>query len=362
MSLRVLSVRSLRIPFKQSFAHASAVRSVTESVLVRVVDGEGREGVGEGCPRRYVTGETVESIQQFIEAYRGEWVEFSGLDDLTRWVVDHAAIVDRNPAGWCAVEIACLDLFGRRAAMPIERLIGVPTLRGPFRYSAVLGTETMAAFDKQFAQYLAAGFLDFKVKVTGRVQEDIDKLSKLAALPNCRVRLDANNHWIRAEDAIASLRQLPRPISAIEEPLSVGDLEGCRQVAEALGVRIVLDESLLRADQCDALARDPARWMVNIRVSKMGGLVRSLAVAERAKQRGIPIVVGAQVGETSILTRAALPVAQAYRDVVMAQEGAFGTHLLEHDICQPTVMFGNGGVLLPDALSTRPGLGLTVRD
>ena len=91
----------------------------------------------------------------------------------------------------------------------------------------------------------------------------------------------------------------------------------------------------------------------------MGGILRSLAMAEEAKARGIPIIIGAQVGETSILTRTALTVANQYRDILLAQEGAFGTYLLEHDITDTPLMFGKGGMLDPRTLSGQPGLGLT---
>ena len=77
----------------------------------------------------------------------------------------------------------------------------------------------------------------------------------------------------------------------------------------------------------------------------MGGILRSLAIAEKSKALGIPIIIGAHVGETSILTRAALTVVNAYRDIVIAQEGAFGTHLLEWDITENPLMFAAGGKL-----------------
>jgi len=94
----------------------------------------------------------------------------------------------------------------------------------------------------------------------------------------------------------------------------------------------------------------------------MGGILRSLAIAEEAKARGIPIIIGAQVGETSILTRAALTVANQYRDILLAQEGAFGTYLLEHDITDASLMFGKGGRLDPQPLSRQAGLGLTFKN
>ena len=77
----------------------------------------------------------------------------------------------------------------------------------------------------------------------------------------------------------------------------------------------------------------------------MGGILRSLSIAEKAKQAGIPVIIGAQVGETSILTRAALTIANVYRDNLLAQEGAFGTRLLERDLIEPPLMFGKGGIL-----------------
>lgn len=154
------------------------------------------------------------------------------------------------------------------------------------------------------------------------------------------------------------LQQLEVQFVAVEEPLQVGDYEGCRSVSKKCGVPIILDESVIRAEQFPLFAEDPGRWIINIRVSKMGGIMRVLAVAARAKACGIPIVVGAQVGETSILTRAALAVADQYWGIVMAQEGAFGTHLLEYDLCDPPVMFGQGGCLNSLSFSTCPGLGL----
>ena len=132
----------------------------------------------------------------------------------------------------------------------------------------------------------------------------------------------------------------------IEEPLQVGDYDGCRQISQQLGLPIILDERFLRSDQFGCLQADPQSWIINIHISKMGGMLRSLAVAE-------------QVGETSILTRAALTVANQCRDNLLAQEWAFGNYLLEHDITNTPLMFGKGGRLDPQPLSRQLGLGLS---
>jgi L-alanine-DL-glutamate epimerase-like enolase superfamily enzyme len=113
-------------------------------------------------------------------------------------------------------------------------------------------------------------------------------------------------------------------------------------------------------DQLASLGGPPDRWIVNVRVSKMGGLPRSLHVVGAACEAGSGIIVGAQVGETSLLTRAALPVAQAAGASLAAQEGAFGTRLLARDVCDPPLIFGPAGVLETDAFPAlrRPGFGI----
>ncbi len=183
------------------------------------------------------------------------------------------------------------------------------------------------------ARYRQMGFDDFKLKLSGNLARDREKIKTLQALPDhasLRVRVDANNLWDDPETAAVHLANLGVPFVGIEDPLPANALDGMRVVSERTNSPIILDESLRRADQLALVADDPERWVVNVRVSKMGGLLRSLNVAEAARRRGIPIVVGAQVGETSVLTRAALVVARSAGDRLLAQEGAFGTYLLEN--------------------------------
>lgn len=51
-----------------------------------------------------------------------------------------------------------------------------------------------------------------------------------------------------------------------------------------------------------------------------------------------------------------LTVANAYREILLGQEGAFGTHLLEHDFTEPSIMFGKKGLLSATPHAKTPGL------
>jgi len=356
----ILTLKKLEIPFKQAFAHATATRSCTESILVIAESSKGVIGVGEGCPRKYVTGETIQTATSFFDLHREAWERFRSLEDLKAWLTTNNQYIDMNPASWCAVELAFLDRWGKEHGQSIEAFLNFQELAGKFQYSAVLGTGNVVTFEKQAQQFSALEFCDFKVKITGNLEIDRQKIEFLKHLPikSLRIRLDANNLWKTVAEAVTYLKSLEYSFFAIEEPLHTGDYDGCRQISQQLGLPIILDESFLRSDQFERLQADPQSWIINIRISKMGGILRSLAIAKQAKAMGLPIIIGAQVGETSILTRSALTVANHYRDILLAQEGAFGTYLLEHDITSTSLMFGKGGRLDTHPIMGQPGLGL----
>jgi L-alanine-DL-glutamate epimerase-like enolase superfamily enzyme len=342
-----LRLRELRIPFKTTFKHASASRAATSSVWVEALAAGRVAGQGEACPRPYVTGETIESARAFVATYGASICNrVHDLESLRRWMDEHLEAIDANPAAWCSVELACLDAFGRQADQTIETVLGLPPLGGTFAYTAVIGDDEPAAFHVWVHRYERLGFLDFKVKLSGDVERDRQKLTAFAPLleGGVRVRADANNLWDSAAEASAALSSLGFNWYAIEEPVRANQYEELRRVARDAGCPVVLDESLVRRQQFEHLSGPPAQWLVNVRVSKMGGLLRSLDVVAEARRRGIGVIVGAQVGETSLLTRAGLTVAHAAGSSLVAQEGAFGTHLLENDVCDPPLMFGPRGL------------------
>lgn len=364
MRIARLEVFRYPVPFKVVFRHASASRSHAENIIVAAHSDCGQTGYGEGCPRSYVTGETVGTSLAFVQSY-ADRLTAAVRDEigLRAWIDAHRSIIDENPAAFCAIEIAILDLVGKVKQCSVEALLGIPGLTGSYAYTAVLGDAPYPVYWWQFQRYRRQGFDDFKIKVSGDRRRDRRKLGvfRSGAGPKPRVRLDANNLWTSADECAGHVNSLAHDVFAIEEPLQVGDIAGFQRVGQACGAKIVLDESLLRPEQIDMLD-DTDRWIVNVRVSKMGGLIRSLDVAEKAKRRRIGIIVGAQVGETSILTRAGLTVMSANRSNLVASEGAFGTRLLQRDLVPRSLMFGVGGILdTDDAIGPRdPGLGLHI--
>ena len=360
MSNYRLNIQPLRIPFRHAFRHASATRAETCAVLVQADNGQGISGYGEGCPRAYVTGESIDgSLAFFHQVAARVCREINGPDDLKTWVRSHADLIDRNPAAWCAIETALLDLFARERHISLEQVLGLPALGGEHQYTAVLGDMSIPAYEAMLQRYRAYGFHDYKIKLSGDLERDREKLARM--ISGERLRADANNLWKEPRQATQYLRALDSELFAVEEPLDAGDYAGLSQLAADTGMRIILDESFTRLAQLEELKEHSAHWLLNLRVSKIGGLMRSLDILRAVKTQGIPIIVGAQVGETSILTRCGLTLAHAAGDSVIAREGAFGTLLLEHDICGTPLMFSHGG-RLPSTAIQGAGLGLRVSE
>jgi len=355
--IKALQFQRLRIPFRTSFKHSSAERSVTQAVIAIARTADSTTGYGEGCPRAYVTGESLESCEAFLETHRASILEIDSLEALKIWVDAHATIIDKNPAAWCAIETAILDAFGKAQSCPIEALLDLPPLDGSFTYTAVFGAEKPEVFSSQLAQYLQLGLRDFKIKISGNEAIDKQNFDALhAALPTASIRFDANNLWTHTDQAIRYLSLLSLNFWAIEEPLQVNEFTALQQLAESLQCQIILDESFCRLEQFISIELNPRLWIPNIRISKMGGLLRSLTIAQRCQSLGMKFILGAQVGETSLLTRIAMTVANTHRASLLAQEGAFGVHLLTSDITAAPLMFGKGGKLSAPAPS--PGHGI----
>jgi len=250
--------------------------------------------------------------------------------------------------------MAFLDLLAKDSQQSVETLLGSSIKRKEYNYSAILGDCNPKLFHKMYQYYRQRGFTDFKIKLSGDSKRDRSKLEIIKGDNSAvTVRADANNLWQSNEQAIKHLSILDFQFSSIEEPLKTTKDDMLSSFVKDTGIKIVLDENFLRYEQIHPLLNNSNYWIVNLRVSKLGGLIRSLKIVNELIKYKISINVGAQVGETSLLTRAALIIADAANNRLLAQEGAFSTHLLKTDPFTPNIKFGYGGKLKLSHLSFR---------
>jgi muconate cycloisomerase len=117
-----------------------------------------------------------------------------------------------------------------------------------------------------------------------------------------------------------------------------------------------VDESLASFDDGRVLIERKACHVFNLRISKCGGLLGAFRLRDLARQAGLGFMLGAQVGETAILSAAGRQFATRSQDLLFC-EGSFGSFLLENDIGVQDLTFGREGKA--PALDG-PGLGVEI--
>lgn len=347
-----IDVQPLKVHLKTKFRHPAAERTDGESLWVRAWR-KGISGFGEGCPRTYVAGDDLASSLAMIqERFVSGKEAFSCFEDMTAFASANQDLIDRFPSAWCALEMALLDLFARERSMSVEALLGMDRISRKARYSAVLGDDRTWRYTYLTDQYMVRNMTDFKVKVNGHPEKDRKKLAIIArlakdhGLDDLRIRLDANNLWAgKVDAAIDHIRSLEGPFFAVEEPVDAGDAESMGRVSRETGLAVILDESLLTEKDLERFDTVDGTFIANVKISRVGGILRALSLIRALRKRNMKIIIGCHVGETSLLTRAAMIAAAAAGDHLLAQEGAFGDYLVEWEPVSPMLRFGHGGIL-----------------
>jgi L-Ala-D/L-Glu epimerase len=361
------TVHMLRLPFVESFSHSAKARRACDSVVVRVVDDDGVAGFGEGAARPYVTGETPRSVFEHLASEL--WPAVVGIElpdraDDVLTVLDAVMPSPTSPravsanAARCALELAVLDCRLRSIGASVAALLPP---RRPVIYGGVITAGDPGAAARRARQMKLIGLRHLKLKVgTGRDLECVRAVRE-AAGPEVSLRLDANGAWsldeaLQVADAVAPLEVAPLEVAALEQPLARNALRDLRTLRRASPIPLMADESVVTLDDAETLLAAEAVDMLNIRISKCGGLHRSTLIAELAISAGVGVQVGCHVGETAILSAAGRHLA-AWAPEVAFVEGSFGTLLLVEDLSAEPVQFGYGG---RSSALTGPGLGVDV--
>ncbi len=345
-------------PFKIAFKHNSAERNQAATVLIKLAH-KGINAWGEACPREYVTGESVDSCLAFLKNFSATLMATS-FDSIKDWLdfKNHwKDVLNANLAATCAIEMAILDYLSKVNRCSVEQIIGATYSNGPFYYSAIIGDVKERIWEEQFAWHHDLQICDYKLKLNGEEVVDRLRIEKIVnAIPNARIRLDANNKWETVKEVQDYLDDLASPILGLEEPLKHGSFKALNELAKAIHTDIILDEHACRITDLDQIDV-PSRFILNLRVSKCGGVLNTIAMAEYAFEKGFRVIIGAQVGESSLLTRAATVVVNALSRKPIAQEGAYGTNLLAYDLVEAILQFGAKGQLYLPSSSVTNGLG-----
>lgn len=378
MKVEQIDVQMIRLPFRFAFKHSLAKRDFSVNVLVRVVvsvDGARFIGWGESVPRDYVTGETVEGACALVEkmyapAFVGK--ELGTPYELKTLLEEKFQEFDlgrlAKGATWCALECAILDAYARAKQWSVSQLLvemGVAqTAVAPLTSIVYGGVAPFAGGAKAKLLFLLLKFYQYKtvkIKVGRSLEQDIEAVSMARRMLGSEtiIRVDANCAWSTDDTMRFYERTKHLSVASIEQPLKPDDMKGLASLTADLPIAILVDESLCTYNQGEELIRSRAASGFNVRVSKNGGLLASLKLIKLARQAGLEVHLGAQVGESGVLTAAQRQLALVAGPLANI-EGAANFFLLKRDLTHEDLTARRGGC--PPELKSNVGLGVSVSE
>ena len=352
MRIKRISAYRVELPLREGNYRWSGGKAVAvfDSTIVRVDTDSGLTGWGEVCP-----------LGPFYLPAYANGVR-AGLAELGPHLIGESALdlgalnrrMDAALKGHAYVksglDMACWDLLGQATGQPVCVLLGGRYGDDIGLYRAI-SQEEPAAMAGKVAGYRAEGYRRFQLKVGGDPDVDIERIHAVAAQlkPGDRLVADANTGW-RMHDALRVVRAVRDVDVYIEQPCLT--YEECLTVRQHTDHPFVLDEVI---DSVDVLLRghaDRAMDVVNIKISKFGGLTKARQARDLCASLGVAMTLEDSWGG-DIVTAAIAHLAHSCPPEVFFTATDFNSYV--------TVSFAEGAPRRKAgrmAASLAPGLGI----
>ena len=353
MKISKISVFQVDLPLHEGSYNWAGGKSVKvfDSTVVRVETDEGITGHGEVCPLgpvylpAYAEGARA-GIQVLAPALLGQ--DPTQLVKLNRHM---DATLKGHPYVKSAIDMACWDILGQATGQPVCNLLG-GRYGDDFLLYRAISQEAPEAMASKVAGYRAEGYRKFQLKVGGDPETVIERIRAVSAeLQRGDVLIaDANTGWLMHQ-AARVVRDVKDIDVYIEQPCET--FEECYSIRKMTDHPFVLDESidglpiLLRANSLQAMD------VVNIKISKFGGLTKARQARDLCVSLGIAMTIEDSWGG-DIITAAISHLAHSTPTELLFSSTDFNSYVTI-SIANDAPQRNNGRL----AASTAPGLGIT---
>ena len=260
-----------------------------DSTVVAIHTDTGVTGYGEVCPLgpAYLPAYAAGARTGIAEIAP----HLMGLD-ATELILVNArmdAALRGHPYVKSALDMACWDILGKTAGLPVATLLG-GRFGESFALYRAISQDTPARMAGSVAHYRAEGYTKFQLKVGGEPDEDIDRIRAAAAeLQRGDVLIaDANTGWTQ--------HQALRVAGAVRD-VDVYIEQPCASYRECLAVRRHTDRPFILDELVDSIgmlvdaAGDHAMDVINLKISKVGGLTKARQIRDLAVSLGIALTI-----------------------------------------------------------------------
>lgn len=354
MKITSIKVYQIDLPIKEGRYSWSEGKYVDlfDTTVVQITTDTGIVGYGEVCPLgpvylpSYAEGART-GIAELSKALIGEDPTNLGSINLT---MDYT--IKGHPYAKSALDMACWDILGQAAGLPVCLLLG-GRFGDAIRLYRAISQEAPEAMAAKVSGYREEGYTRFQLKVGGDPEDDIERIHAVHALMQKGDVLvaDANTGWLMHE-ALRVVRAVNGLDVYIEQPCAT--YEECLTVRNKCDHPFVLDESMYSIPELLRGHQDRAMDVVNIKISKFGGLTKAQKIRDLCVDLGIAMTIEDSWGG-DIITAAIAHLAHSTPERYRFTATDFNSYVTK-SIAKGAPERVNGMM----AASAEPGLGISV--
>jgi L-alanine-DL-glutamate epimerase-like enolase superfamily enzyme len=355
MKIQKISAYRVELPLHEGSYKWSGGKSVDvfDSTIVRIETDGGVVGHGEVCPLGpfYLAAYAAGARAGIAEL----GPHLLGMDPTQLLPLNQRmdAALKGHPYVKSAIDIACWDILGQVSGQSVCTLLG-GRYGDDFALYRAISQESPEAMAAKVAGYREEGYRKFQLKVGADPETDIERIHAVAAkLERGDVLIaDANTGWLphQAARVVRGVRDVD---VYIEQPCL--SYEECLTIRRRCDHPFILDESI---DGMPELLRgyaDGAMDVVNIKISKFGGLTR----AKQARDLGVSLGIAMTIEDSwggDITTAAIAHLAHSTPTEFLFTATDFNSYVTVSS-AEGAPQRKNGRM----AASTAPGLGVEAR-
>ena len=291
MKISRISVFQVDLPLKEGSYNWSGGKSVEifDSNIIRLETDEGITGFGEVCP----LGPFY--LPAYSAGVRSGMNELGphliGLDPINIEPINR--FMDRamkgHPYVKTGIDIACWDIMGKYTNQPICELLG-GRYGDDFHLYRAISQQSPHEMAEKVSEYRSEGYRKFQLKVGGDPDLDIERIHEVSQVLKKGDKLiaDANTGWVQHE-ALRVVKAVKDIDVYIEQPCN--SYEECLSIRNHTNNPFILDEVI---DGIDILFRaygDSAMDIVNIKISKFGGLTKAKLARDLCVELGVSMTI-----------------------------------------------------------------------
>jgi len=355
MKITGIKVYQVDLPLHEGSYKWSDGKSVEvfDSTVVAIETDADLTGHGEVCP---LGPFYLPAYAQGVRAGIGELGPHLIGQDPTRLgplnrLMDHS--LQGHPYVKSALDMACWDILGKACNQSACELLGGRYGENFVLYRAI-SQEDPEAMAKKISGYREEGYQRFQLKVGGDPDVDIERIHQARKVlePTDKLVADANTGWTQHEAARVT-RAVSKVDVYIEQP--------CPSYEECLAIRRRTDHPFVLDENIDGLRpllrghADGAMDVVNLKISKLGGLTKLKQARDLCVDLGIAMTIEDSWGG-DIITAAIAALAHSTPPELLFSSTDFNSYVTT-SIAEGAPQREGGRLKASDA----PGLGIAPR-